>query len=50
MHVAPKRFVLSEIKLKTAKHENAEYRTMSHECKFNVQMIIIAPKISVEKC
>ena len=47
-HVASTLSVLFEIKYKTAKHENAEKRTMSHECKFNVQMLI-NPNVFVEK-
>ena len=43
-----KHYVLFDIKYKTAKHENAENRTMSHECKLNVQMLI-TQKVFVEK-
>ena len=40
-------YVLSEVKYKTAKHENDENCTMSHECKLNVQMPK-TPKVFVE--
>ena len=44
-HVAPKLFVLSEIKYKTAKHENPEIRTISHNCKLYGQMLMNSKKI-----